>query len=198
MQITMASLVSSPSFDFRNALTSNRVRGLWRMLTGYRPAYLAATASLAISATAKTTTFLLLRYFVDQVLGNKVYLIPDSLSLTLAVIGLGFLGLAVVEGTFSFFSGRLAAFTAESITRRLRNYLFDHIQHLSFHYHSQTTTGELIQRSTSDVDAVRRRDDTIRWEGLVIVSGSASPTAHLTPKRSQMSVTSAKSETRAR
>lgn len=40
--------------------------------------------------------------------------------------------------------------------RRLRNQLFDHIQRLSFTYHDHTPTGELIQRSTSDVDAVRR------------------------------------------
>ena len=64
--------------------------------------------------------------------------------------------LAIIEGGLSFNSGRLAAKTSEGITRRLRNYLFDHIQHLSFHYHSQTSTGELIQRSTSDVDAMRR------------------------------------------
>src|SRR5690606_12520785 len=59
-------------------------------------------------------------------------------------------------GSLAFNSGRLAARTAEGVTRRLRNYLFDHTQHLSFEYHSQTSTGELIQRSTSDVDAIRR------------------------------------------
>jgi ATP-binding cassette, subfamily B, bacterial len=68
----------------------------------------------------------------------------------------GFVGLALLEGGFSFLSGRWAAQTAEGTTRRLRNYLFDHIQHLPFRYHSQTPTGELIQRSTSDVDAIRR------------------------------------------
>ena len=87
---------------------------------------------------------------------NKIYLVPDSLSNTLAVIGLGFLGLAAVEGAFSFVSGRLAAFTAESITRRLRNFLFDHIQRLEFTYYDKTPTGELIERCTSDVDALRR------------------------------------------
>ena len=152
----MASLEATQSFDFRNALTANRLRGLWRMMTGLRPAYLAATLSLAVSASAKTATFLLLRYFVDQVLGDQDYLFPGNLSLTLAVIGLGFLGLALVEGTFSFFSGRLAAYTAESITRRLRNFLFDHIQRLEFSYHDKTPTGELIERCTSDVDALRR------------------------------------------
>ena len=152
----MASLAAPQSFDFRKALTTNRLLGLWRMLSGFRPAYLVAVGSLAIAATAKTTTFLLLRYFVDQVLGEKVYMVPDNLSLTLALIGLGFLGLAVVEGTFSFISGRLAAYTAESITRRLRNFLFDHIQRLEFSYHDKTATGELIERCTSDVDALRR------------------------------------------
>ena len=55
-----------------------------------------------------------------------------------------------------FASGRLAAQTAEGVTLRLRDYLYDHIQRLTFTYHDHTSTGELIQRSTSDVDAMRR------------------------------------------
>jgi ATP-binding cassette subfamily B protein len=62
----------------------------------------------------------------------------------------------VVQGAFTFLSGRLAALTAEGVTRRLRNYLYDQIQRLSFTYHDHTPTGELIQRSTSDVEAMRR------------------------------------------
>jgi ATP-binding cassette subfamily B protein len=61
-----------------------------------------------------------------------------------------------VQGSFSFLSGRLAAYTAEGITRRLRDFLFDHIQRLSFSYHATTPTGDLIERVTSDVDALRR------------------------------------------
>jgi ATP-binding cassette subfamily B protein len=71
-------------------------------------------------------------------------------------IGVGFIGLAAVEGGFAFLSGRLAAYTAEGITRRLRDFLFDHIQRLSFSYHATTPTGDLIERVTSDVDALRR------------------------------------------
>jgi ATP-binding cassette subfamily B protein len=72
------------------------------------------------------------------------------------LVALGFIGLALFEGTFTFLSGRLAAQTAEGIVLRLRNYMFDHIQRLPFAYHDRTQTGELIQRSTSDVDALRR------------------------------------------
>jgi ATP-binding cassette subfamily B protein len=82
--------------------------------------------------------------------------ISSALNRTLIYVALGFVGLALVEGGFAYFSGRLAAYTAEGITRRLRNFLFDHIQRLSVSYHSTTSTGDLIERCTSDVDALRR------------------------------------------
>jgi ATP-binding cassette subfamily B protein len=63
--------------------------------------------------------------------------------------------LAVVTGGFTFISGALAAKTAEGLAQRIRDYLFDHIQYLPFSYHDKTPTGELIERCTSDVDALR-------------------------------------------
>ncbi len=146
---------TTTSFDFRKALTPNRLTGLWRIMTDFRLPYLGATAALAISAIAKSGTYLLLGYFADKVLTRQIY-VGGTLGGTLALIGLGFILLAAVEGTFAFLAGRLAAYTAEGIARRLRDFLFDHIQRLSFSYHSQTPTGDLISRVTSDVDALRR------------------------------------------
>ncbi len=146
---------SSRYFDFRKALTNNRVAGIWRMMSDFRLPYLGTTAALAVSATAKTCTYLLLGYFADTVLTRKIY-IAGTLNKTLALIGAGFVFSAAIEGSFSYLSGRLAAYTAEGITRRLRDFLFDHIQRLSFSYHSQTPTGDLIERVTSDVDTLRR------------------------------------------
>ena len=143
------------TFDFRNALEENRLKGLWKMMVDYRLPYIGATAALAVSALAKTFTYLLLRYFADDVLTQGRY-IGNSLMQTFIWIGAGFVGLALFEGSFSFISGRLAAYTAEGITRRLRDFLFDHIQRLSFSYHATTPTGDLIERVTSDVDALRR------------------------------------------
>src|SRR5258706_1857991 len=145
----------SITFDFRDSLDSNRLKGLWKMMKDYRLSYMVATISLAFSALAKTFPYLLLRYFADDVLAQGKY-IQNSLTTTAIGIGLGFIGLAALEGTFSFLSGRLAAYTAEGITRRLRDFLFDHIQRLSFSYHATTPTGDLIERVTSDVDALRR------------------------------------------
>lgn len=143
------------TFDFRTTLDKNRLKGLWRMMTGYHLSYAGATAALAVSALAKTFTYLLLRYFADDVLTRGQY-IADSLTTTLLWIAVGFVALAAFEGGFSFLSGRWAAYTAEGITRRLRDFLFDHIQRLSFSYHSTTPTGDIIERVTSDVDALRR------------------------------------------
>jgi ATP-binding cassette subfamily B protein len=146
---------ASLTFDFRATQDKNPLAGLWRMMTGYHLPYAGATAALAVAALSKTLTYLLLRYFVDDVLTQGKY-ISDTLTATLVWIALGFVALAAFEGGFSFLSGRLAAYTAEGITRRLRDFLFDHIQRLSFSYHSTTPTGDIIERVTSDVDALRR------------------------------------------
>jgi ATP-binding cassette, subfamily B, bacterial len=143
------STTSPTIMDLKPTLSKNRLVGLWRMMSGYQLIYIGATVCQGIAASSKTLTYLLLKYFIDQVLTPRHYeMVPW--------IALSFVGLAVIEGGCSFLSGTLAARTAEGVARRLRNYLFDHIQRLTFKYHSETPTGELIQRCTSDVDAVRR------------------------------------------
>jgi ATP-binding cassette subfamily B protein len=151
----MTTIEPAITFDFRNTVHENRLKGLWRMMVDYRVPYLGATAALAVSALAKTYTLILLQYFVDDVLAQDKF-IGGSLVTSSLWIAAGFVLLALVEGAASFLSGRLAAFTAEGITRRLRDFLFDHIQRLSFSYHATTPTGDLIERVTSDVDALRR------------------------------------------
>jgi ATP-binding cassette subfamily B protein len=141
---------SATTFDLKSTATSSRLLGLWRMMTGFRLPYLWATLSLGIATLARTGSLLLLGYLVDNVLLN------EARSGLLPFFAMGFVLLAMVQGVFTFVSGKFAAQTAEGITLRLRDYLFDHIQRLSFTYHDHTSTGELIQRSTSDVDALRR------------------------------------------
>ncbi|HEY89953.1 MAG TPA: ABC transporter ATP-binding protein, partial [Thermoflexia bacterium] len=124
--------------------------GLWRMMTGFRLVYLGALISITIGAAARTGTYLLLRYIIDTVFTQGQNL--DKLPL----FALSFVALAGVEGWFSYLRGIWSARTAEGITLRLRNYLFDHIQRLTFTYHDHAKTGGLIQRATSDVDTLRR------------------------------------------
>src|SRR6185312_8931487 len=60
-----------------------------------------------------------------------------------------------VGGGFTYLKGRWAALASESIARRLRERLYDHLQHLPVAYHDAAQTGDLVQRCTSDVDTVR-------------------------------------------
>lgn len=145
-----SSIVSKQSLDLKQTISTNRLQGLWRMLEGYRLTYAAALIAQALAAVAKTTTLLLLAYLVDNVL------LQGQVGSAIGLIAVAFIVLALVEGSFTFLSGKFAAQTAEGIAKRLRNYLYDHLQRLTFTYHDRMSTGELIQRVTSDVDAVRR------------------------------------------
>jgi ATP-binding cassette subfamily B protein len=144
--------MNTKEYDLKETLTDNRLVGLWRMLSGYRLIYLVAIITIGLDALMHTATYVLLGKYVDESLyeGN-----PNWLKMAL-VVALGVISLALLRGVFTYTSGRLAAQTAEGIARRLRNYLYDHLQRLSYTYHDNMQTGELLQRSTSDVDAIRR------------------------------------------
>jgi len=136
-------------FDIRSTISENKLRSLWHLMRGYKTIYLVAALCLGFAAAFRSATYLILGRFIDALIAKELasYYIP--------LIAISFFLLAALQGLFTYFSGRLAAKTSEGITRRLRNFLFDHIQRLSFSYHDKTKTGELIQRTTSDVDAVR-------------------------------------------
>ena len=136
--------------DLKSTLSKRRIVGMWRMLTGYRAIFIGAFLAVGLAAVCQTVFYYLLAYFVDDVLG------VEAMRGMLPWVAAGFLGLAVAQGTFTFMGGRWAAKTSESVIRRLRDYLYDHVQRLTFTYHDKTPTGDLIQRSTSDVDTLRR------------------------------------------
>ena len=136
--------------NLKEAIAENRLMGLVRIMSGYRLHYAGAIGSLAIASVARTLSLLVIAYFVDDILPR------DNRGAHIPAIVAGFLALWAIYATFTFFSGRLAAYVAEQIVWRIRNYLYDHIQRLTFTYHDRMQTGELLQRSTSDVDAIRR------------------------------------------
>ena len=146
----MTTMNSQFDMDLQEVVTEKRFVGMWRLLRGYRWIYVGAILGVGIAAVARTGTYMLLGYYVDEVLVNETSQFKPL------EIALAFIGLSLVMGLFAFISGALAGRTAEGIAKRVRDYVFDHIQHLTFTYHDQTNTGELIQRSTSDIDAIRR------------------------------------------
>ena len=134
----------------KTVTTNSKTKALWRLMNGYKGVYFVAIIAVGFAALARTGLYFVLGKYVDE------YLPSENLSTMLPFIILTLLGLALMQGGFSYVGGRLAAQTAEGIARRLRNFLYDHLQKLTFTYHDNMQTGELLSRSTSDVDAVRK------------------------------------------
>jgi ATP-binding cassette, subfamily B, bacterial len=136
--------------DVKQTLSTRRIVGIYRLMYGYRWLYLGALIAVALGALVRTFYYRLVQHTLDNIVGN-----PQALGELPWVAG-AFIGLALLEGVFAFYRGIWSAKTAEGITLRVRNYLFDHVQRLPFGFHDYVKAGEMIQRSTSDVDALRR------------------------------------------
>ena len=130
----------------------NRLRGLIRLMHGYRRHYLTAMTCQILEALTNTLGLALVGIMVDSFLRDPQPNLPQAL----LSVGLIFVVLAVLRGFFSFTSGRLTAETAQGVALRLRDYMFDHIQHLRFAFHDKSKTGDLIQRVTSDISTIER------------------------------------------
>lgn len=149
MTIPLPQSLRLQNYNLRQLRAVSQAKALYRFIAGYRAIYLAALTSLAVAGYARSQFATVIRRFTDDVL-----LAGDFEGLYW--YGLAFLGLAAVAGTCTFWGGRQAARTAEGAVRRLRVFLYDHLQHLPFACHDRMQTGELIQRSSSDVEEVRR------------------------------------------
>ncbi|HIL84353.1 MAG TPA: ABC transporter ATP-binding protein, partial [Pseudomonadales bacterium] len=73
----------------------------------------------------------------------------------LALAATGTILLTAIAGGFLYLRGRYIAFASEGIVRRLRDRLFDHIEHLPSTFHDTADTGDLVQRCTSDMETIR-------------------------------------------
>ncbi|MFT7586682.1 MAG: ATP-binding cassette subfamily B multidrug efflux pump [Cellvibrionaceae bacterium] len=67
----------------------------------------------------------------------------------------GLLIMALVRGLFSFTNTYWSAESSQGIAFDLRNEIFEKLETLSFSYHDTHQTGQLMTRTTSDVESVR-------------------------------------------
>lgn len=81
---------------------------------------------------------------------------PNDILKQLLLVGVTITLVQIIRGVVSLLGGYLNAKYSETIAFKTRNTLYSHIQNLSYQYHNETETGDLIQRSTSDVEVVRR------------------------------------------
>ncbi|MCK5197741.1 MAG: ABC transporter ATP-binding protein [Spirochaetales bacterium] len=112
--------------------------------------YIGALTAIAGEVAAESVGNLVIRHIID-----KVILENRGMAMIILFTFL-FGGISLFRAVFSFLEGRGKAKVSETVAKNIRNQMYDHIQHLSFQYHDKAQTGELVQRATSDVDAVRR------------------------------------------
>ena len=143
---------------------------LWQFMQGNRLLYVGAVLAIGIATIFGLLSPLVLRTTIDFIIGDKPMMEgfdwitrvietvggKSVLVRNLWICGLMLVVLALVEGVFMYLKGKWSAMAAESIAQRLRDRLYDHLQHLSYEYHVDAETGDLIQRCTSDVETIRQ------------------------------------------
>ncbi len=60
-----------------------------------------------------------------------------------------------LRGLFAYWQGYLSQALSVLVAYDLRNRLYDHLQRLSFSYHDEAETGQLMSRMTADIEGVR-------------------------------------------
>lgn len=142
---------------------------LWRAMAGVRSVFVLALLCVVFAAFASLLDPLVIRFTLDSVLGGKAPDLPEPLDSALTALGgtsalarnlwlcaLALLATAAVNALFSFLKGSLSAFAAERAIKNLRDRLAAHLDALPASYFSTMSAGDLVQRSTSDMDTVRR------------------------------------------
>jgi ATP-binding cassette subfamily B protein len=93
----------------------------------------------------------------------------------LIIAGIAIIVFASVRGLFSFLQSYNAEKLSQSMAFDMRNDLFSKIQRLSFSYHDQNQTGQLMIRATDDVEKVRvfiGQGLLMALQALVLVTGT--------------------------
>ncbi len=129
---------------------TKKIKQLLLLIGKSKWVYIGALTAIAGEVAAESAGNLIIRHLIDNVIiGNQGM---AAVILFTFIFG----GISMFRALFSFLEGRGKAKVSETVAKNIRNQMYDHIQHLSFKYHDNAQTGELVQRATSDVDAVRR------------------------------------------
>ena len=123
------------------------LRRFWPDARPYRGRIALGLALAAIVPAIETVEIYLFKLVVDDVL------VPGELA-PLLPLALAYVGLAVLTGIVSFADGYVAAWVGERFLLGLRTRVFAHVQGLSSHTLDQRRLGDVLQRLTSDVQAI--------------------------------------------
>lgn len=144
---------------------------LWELTQGERLRYFSAIAAMAIGYVMMYGVPLVAKFSIDAIMAPDALAPPAWLLALASYITTGgqapgmlqYLILAAFatvlltlgSGVCLYERGRASATASEAITRKMRERVFEHLEHLPTSYHDESDTGDLVQRCTSDVETVR-------------------------------------------
>ena len=141
---------------------------LFRFLEGSRMTYGAAILAVLCNIAVATSIPMVIKNTIDSVFGNEPLTLPtwvasmivsgnglDLVRRNLWLILVLLLILSGLQGLFLFLRVKLSAITSETSAKRMRDKIYKHIIKQPFDYHVKAQTGDLIQRSTSDIETAQ-------------------------------------------
>jgi ATP-binding cassette subfamily B protein len=131
---------------------------LLRFLSPYKPRVLLAALCLFASGASVLAMPQLIRWAIDYGLDPELrdgVLIARGEERFLVIAAAAIVGVAVLRGLFSFGQTYLGEWISQRVAYDIRNGIYDRLQRLSYAYHDQQQTGQLMSRATQDVEAVR-------------------------------------------
>ena len=106
----------------------------------------------------------------DEITRILYNMLPDlnveSVGWALILLALMYVGISLLRGGFLFAADVIKAWASENIAKNQRDKVFAHIQRLPLSFFSKITRGELIQRSTGDIDTIK---EFIKYQILSVV-----------------------------
>jgi ATP-binding cassette subfamily B protein len=144
---------------------------IWSLMRGQRLRYGLALACLLVATVLNYGVPLIGSATIDFAVAHKPVTAETSLPILWLLHWLGGAGrlsanlwlapvamvlLSAIGGIFSYLKGWQASLASDGIARRLKDELYDHLNHLPARHHDQADTGDLVQRCTSDVETTRQ------------------------------------------
>ena len=123
-----------------------------RLMMYFRPykiiLILAVICTALISLSSLMVPWLTGKGLIDKVIGEKN--IP-----LLNLVALGFIGLVIVKGVFSYLQTYLTSFIGYKIVMDMRNQIFQHLQRLSLSFYKKRRAGEIMSRLINDTNVLQ-------------------------------------------
>ncbi|MEH1843628.1 MAG: ABC transporter ATP-binding protein [Nostoc sp.] len=152
-------MVQQPELQETSSIQSTQ--RVLKSLSTYRWTSLGALVSLLLLTIANTVTPQLFRWGIDQgIIKQNLQIVLYSAAWMVVA--------AIARGIFNFGQSYLAEAVSQGVAYDLRNKIFSQIQNLSFSYHDQAPTSQLLTRVTSDIEQIR----TFVGTSLIQVVGS--------------------------